>query len=162
LVIDKITNIRFTYQLAEIIFPVDQIGRRDSQANMGCFTRSFRYLEAAMFAIFSFSWSGMAYAGSRLAAAVGSVARRAAQVGRAIKNRRAATALAGLDDHMLADIGITRSDLRDAYSEPLWHDPTDVLVGRVAERRTRRRSALVHSEADPQPAWLRCETATCS
>ena len=115
-----------------------------------------------MVAIFSFSWSGMAYAGSRLVAAGGGVARRIVRIGRAIKNRRAATALAGLDDHMLADIGITRSDLRDAYSEPLWHDPTDVLVGRAAERRTRRRSALVHSETDPQPAWLRCETATCS
>ena len=58
--------------------------------------------------------------------------RRLRSFGRAIKNRRAATVLAGLDDRMLADIGITRSDLRDAYSEPLWHDPTDVLVGRAA------------------------------
>jgi uncharacterized protein YjiS (DUF1127 family) len=104
-----------------------------------------------MFAIFSVSWSG-----------AGSIARGVARIGRAIKNRRAANALAGLDDHMLADIGITRSDLRDAYSEPLWHDPTDVLVGRATERRMRRRSALVHSEAAPQPSWLRCETATCS
>jgi uncharacterized protein YjiS (DUF1127 family) len=115
-----------------------------------------------MAAIFSLSWFGANYARLRLASAGGGVARRIARIGRAIKNRRAATALAGLDDHMLADIGITRSDLRDAYSEPLWHDPTDVLVGRVAERRTRRRSAFVHSETDPQPAWLRCETATCS
>jgi len=114
-----------------------------------------------MAAIFSLSWSGATYAGRRLAEAGGSTVRGFARIGRAIKNRRAATALAGLDDHMLADIGITRSDLRDAYSEPLWHDPTDVLVGRAAERRTRRRSALVHSETEPQPAWLRCETASC-
>ena len=100
-----------------------------------------------MFAIFSLSWSGAAYAGRRLASAGGDMMRRFARFGRAIKNRRAATALAGLDDHMLADIGITRSDLRDAYSEPLWHDPTDVLVGRAAERRTRRRSALVQSDS---------------
>ena len=114
-----------------------------------------------MVAIFSLSWSGAAYARRRLASAGGDMMSRFARVGRAIKNRRAATVLAGLDDHMLADIGITRSDLRDAYSEPLWHDPTDVLVGRAAERRTRRRSALVQSGTNPQPAWLRCETATC-
>ena len=114
-----------------------------------------------MVAIFSLSWSGAVYSGRRLATAGASAARRFARIGRAIKNRRAATALAGLDDHMLSDIGITRSDLRDAYSEPLWHDPTDVLVGRAAERRTRRRSALVQSGTDPQPAWLRRETATC-
>jgi hypothetical protein len=39
---------------------------------------------------------------------------------------------------MLADIGLTRSDLRDAYAEPLWHDPTDVLARRAAERRSGR------------------------
>ena len=44
---------------------------------------------------------------------------------------------------MLADIGLTRSDLRDAYSEPLWHDPTDVLARRAAERRTSRRRSAV-------------------
>jgi hypothetical protein len=51
--------------------------------------------------------------------------------------------LAALDDRMLADIGLTRCDLRDAYSEPLWHDPTDVLARRAAERRINRpRSAI--------------------
>jgi uncharacterized protein YjiS (DUF1127 family) len=115
-----------------------------------------------MFAIYGFSWSGLGYAGQRLAALGAGVAGGFARIGRAIKNRRAATVLAGLDDHMLADIGLTRSDLRDAYSEPLWHDPTDVLVGRASERRTRHRSALVKSEDDAQPAWLHRETATCS
>jgi uncharacterized protein YjiS (DUF1127 family) len=109
-----------------------------------------------MLAIYSFYTAGLTFAVRGLNFAV----RRVGQIGRAIRNRRAATALAGLDDHMLADIGITRSDLRDAYAEPLWHDPTDILVGRAAERRSRRRSALVQSD-DPQPAWLHCETATC-
>ena len=30
----------------------------------------------------------------------------------------------GLDDRMLADIGLTRGDVRDAFSEPVWRDPT--------------------------------------
>src|ERR1044072_7105288 len=55
------------------------------------------------------------------------------------KNRRDAAVLAGLDDRMLADIGLTRGDLRDAYSEPVWRDPTAVLVSRVYERRINRR-----------------------
>jgi uncharacterized protein YjiS (DUF1127 family) len=56
-----------------------------------------------------------------------------------IKNRRDAAVLAGLDDHMLADIGLTRGDLRDAYSVPVWRDPTAVLVSRSHERRINRR-----------------------
>jgi hypothetical protein len=38
--------------------------------------------------------------------------------------------LADLDDRMLADIGLTRTDLRDACSEPLWRDPTSMLARR--------------------------------
>jgi uncharacterized protein YjiS (DUF1127 family) len=55
------------------------------------------------------------------------------------KNRRAAKRLAALDDHMLADIGLTRSDLRDAYAEPVWRDSSDVLAERARERRNSRR-----------------------
>ncbi|MGD9921100.1 MAG: DUF1127 domain-containing protein [Pseudorhodoplanes sp.] len=57
---------------------------------------------------------------------------------RALKNRRRAGMLAGLDDRMLADIGLTRSDLRDAYAEPLWRDPTDMLAGRARDKRCNR------------------------
>jgi uncharacterized protein YjiS (DUF1127 family) len=66
---------------------------------------------------------------------------------RALKNRRDAHRLAGLDDRMLADIGLTRSDLHDAYSEPLWHDPTDVLVQRAAERRGSRRATAARARS---------------
>ena len=58
-----------------------------------------------------------------------------------IKNRHDATILAGMDEHMLADIGLTRGDLRDAFSEPVWRDPTAVLVSRAHERRINRRRA---------------------
>jgi uncharacterized protein YjiS (DUF1127 family) len=56
-----------------------------------------------------------------------------------LKNRRDATVLTGLDDRMLADIGLTRGDVRDAYSEPVWRDPTAILVSRAHERRSNRR-----------------------
>ncbi len=59
-------------------------------------------------------------------------------ISRALKNRRDAAMLAGMDDRMLADIGLTRSDLRDAYAEPLWRDPTDRLADRVSEKRRYR------------------------
>ncbi len=58
---------------------------------------------------------------------------------RAIKNRHDARMLAGLDERMLKDIGLTRSDLRDAYAEPIWRDPTTILVERAGERRAHRR-----------------------
>ena len=57
------------------------------------------------------------------------------QLARARRHRREAHMLAGLDRHMLADIGITRADLRDAFSEPFWDDPTALLRERAIERR---------------------------
>ena len=72
-------------------------------------------------------------------AAVGIVVARTRQVAHMLKNRRDAVILAGLDDHMLADIGLTRGDVRDAFSEPVWSDPTAILVSRVNERRGSRR-----------------------
>jgi uncharacterized protein YjiS (DUF1127 family) len=51
------------------------------------------------------------------------------------RHRREAHVLAGLDRHMLADIGITRADVADAFSEPFWQDPTVLLRERAKERR---------------------------
>ncbi|BAT58632.1 hypothetical protein GJW-30_1_01159 [Variibacter gotjawalensis] len=56
----------------------------------------------------------------------------------AFKNRRALSELSNLDERMLRDIGLTRGDLRDAISEPLWRDPTAILVSRAGERRVTR------------------------
>jgi uncharacterized protein YjiS (DUF1127 family) len=64
------------------------------------------------------------------------------QLARARRHRREARMLAGLDRHMLADIGITRADLRDAFSEPFWDDPTALLRERAIERRLRAPRAL--------------------
>ena len=60
------------------------------------------------------------------------------QVARARKHRREANVLAGLDRNMLADIGITRSDLNDALSGAFWEDPTALLRERAIERRLYR------------------------
>src|ERR1043166_4611771 len=81
-----------------------------------------------------------------LAALAARAMRKPKRVGRALKNRHHAMALARLDDRMLADIGLTRADLRDAYSDPLWKDPTETLVRRADERRlSRRRKAFERS-----------------
>jgi uncharacterized protein YjiS (DUF1127 family) len=61
---------------------------------------------------------------------------------RARRHRREARVLAGLDRHMLADIGITGADVRDAFSSRFWEDPTELLAARAGEgRRHRGRSA---------------------
>ena len=75
-------------------------------------------------------------------AVAGIVVARTRQVAQIVKNRRDVMTLAGLDDHMLADIGLTRGDVRDAFSEPVWSDPTAILVSRVNERRTSRRGLV--------------------
>lgn len=74
-----------------------------------------------------------------LAGAIGTVTMAVHRLHVAWTHRREAAALAGFNDRMLADIGLTRSDLADAYSEPAWRDPTAVLAQRVAERRASRR-----------------------
>ena len=61
------------------------------------------------------------------------------QLAEKVKSRRDAMRLAELDDRMLADIGLSRGDLRDAFALPPWRDPGGLLARRVAERRGSRR-----------------------
>ena len=77
------------------------------------------------------------------------VTRFASAVVRSFRNRRDARILAGLDQHMLADIGLTRSDVSDAFSTSLWEDPTELLRERVQDRRLNRPVAA-HASAG---AW---------
>jgi uncharacterized protein DUF1127 len=74
-----------------------------------------------------------------IVAVAGFVALRVKSLILGFKHRRDAAMLAGLDERMLADIGLTRGDVRDAISEPLWRDPTAILVSRAEERRVYRR-----------------------
>jgi uncharacterized protein YjiS (DUF1127 family) len=76
---------------------------------------------------------------TRIAESAGAVVLRVVDFVRAYLNRRDIHTLAGFDDRMLADIGLTKGDVRDAIAEPLWRDPTAVLVSRVRERRLARR-----------------------
>jgi uncharacterized protein YjiS (DUF1127 family) len=75
------------------------------------------------------------------ARAIGAGAKAVGGIGRAMERRRTLNELAGLDDHMLSDIGLTRSDLRDATAAPLLSDPTLALAQRASERRTSARFA---------------------
>jgi uncharacterized protein YjiS (DUF1127 family) len=79
-----------------------------------------------------------------LATMVETLARRLAN---AWRHRHDAAVLAALDDHMLADLGLSRSDLNDALSEPLWRDPTALLARRHGERRRSHRAARAGHQA---------------
>ena len=83
--------------------------------------------------------------------AVSALVRQLKRIAQALKNRHTANRLTRLDDRMLADIGLNRSDLRDAFAELPWRDPSDVLARRAAERRFSRR--LTDVGAAIQPAW---------
>jgi uncharacterized protein YjiS (DUF1127 family) len=63
------------------------------------------------------------------------VAAGLARVRRAIRHRQDLAVLAGADDRALADIGLNRTDLRDALSQPVWRDPSELLTRRAGERR---------------------------
>jgi uncharacterized protein YjiS (DUF1127 family) len=62
-------------------------------------------------------------------------ARRFKAFGASLTRRRAIHDLSRLDDRMLADMGLTRSDLQAASRWSLWGDPTDRLAGVAEERR---------------------------
>ena len=76
------------------------------------------------------------------------VASRLARAAKILRHRRDLELLAELDDRMLKDIGLNRSDLRFALSEPFWRDPGAALIGRVGQRGIgKRRPASVPSVA---------------
>ncbi|HKA71955.1 MAG TPA: DUF1127 domain-containing protein [Xanthobacteraceae bacterium] len=88
--------------------------------------------------------------GRVMLALLGALRRRLEQLGRTWRHRRDAAVLARLDDRMLADMGLTHGDVRDAFAGPLWHDPTNLLRARALERRlSRHRAALGLQDAPP-------------
>ena len=81
------------------------------------------------------------------ARAFAAFASAAERLGRSVvaawRHRKDVAALAAFDEHMLRDIGLTRSDVNDALSEPMWRDPIAVLVRRQRERRAVRVTSAV-------------------
>jgi uncharacterized protein YjiS (DUF1127 family) len=57
------------------------------------------------------------------------------------ERRRTLAQLTAMDDRSLADIGLTRQDLRDVTAVPLFADPTQTLAARAAEREALARRA---------------------
>jgi uncharacterized protein YjiS (DUF1127 family) len=85
--------------------------------------------------------------GRVISAAAALVTRRLRQLAIAFRHRHDAAVLMRFDDRMLADIGLNRKDVREAFSEPIWRDPTELLVDRV----TRRQALPAHARAAAAP-----------
>src|SRR3974390_3268948 len=83
--------------------------------------------------------------GSRLLPVFAAVNGWLKRVARARRHRRQAAALALCAGRLPPDSGINRADLRDAFSEPFWEDPTALLRERALERRWHR--AIVRDDA---------------
>ena len=94
-----------------------------------------------MSAIISLTISAAAPLGRVFSLLAGRARRALKQLAEKVKSRRDAMRLAELDDRMLADIGLSRGDLRDAFALPPWRDPGGLLARGVAERRGSRRRA---------------------
>jgi uncharacterized protein YjiS (DUF1127 family) len=61
--------------------------------------------------------------GSPEAGLLGDILNAARQALRSWQTRRQIASLTEFDDHMLADIGLTRGDVRDVLELPFSHDP---------------------------------------
>jgi uncharacterized protein YjiS (DUF1127 family) len=101
-------------------------------------------------------------AGATLARGFTGLALQAARLANAVrqglKNRRDARMLASFDNRMLADIGLSRSDINDAFSAPFWEDPTDLLRERVQERRLYRHVVPPPRRRGLEPGFKRPNT----
>ncbi len=77
----------------------------------------------------------------RLAPSLARIAKAAADwPRRMIERRRLMLTMAGLSDHELSDIGLSRTDVSDAMATHFAEDPSTLFVARREERR--RRSQL--------------------
>jgi uncharacterized protein YjiS (DUF1127 family) len=97
-------------------------------------------------------------AAGSLARAVADFAAFVARCAKALRHRRDARILAGLDRHMLADIGLNRADVSDAFSSPFWEDPTALLHERAVQRHRYRPALMTHRAASLEPGFHRPPT----
>jgi uncharacterized protein YjiS (DUF1127 family) len=112
-------------------------------------------------AITSLGISATAPAIKALSALAGRIGQGLKELADRVKNRRDAFRLADLDDRMLADIGLHRSDLRDAYAGPLWRDPSELLARRAVERRVRHSGRTSTSHSQHQTTLFRPQPTLC-
>ena len=63
-------------------------------------------------------------------------------VARTRRHRREVAFLQTLDEAMLRDMGLTRTDVRWAGSTPFWRDPAPMLMAQAGPRGRDRASAL--------------------
>ena len=75
-----------------------------------------------------------------LKTAVASIGRFARRVSEAQDRRRILHGLAGLDDHMLRDIGLNRCDVDSVLVQPALTDGTLLLAERVRDSRRNQRA----------------------
>jgi uncharacterized protein YjiS (DUF1127 family) len=80
------------------------------------------------------STAGMAVDGASGSGLAGIALSMLKQLFRAYHNRCVVAALDGFSDQRLADIGLTRGDLRDGFAEPIWRDPTRLMRDRALGR----------------------------
>ena len=93
----------------------------------------------------------MSTSGPRWIAGFGAQFRQRLERGLAgVRHRKGLAMLANFDDHALADIGLTRSDLYDALAQRIWDDPTTMLECRRMARRDDARQP--NAPAAPKPA----------
>ena len=79
--------------------------------------------------------------------------------------RRDYAALCEMDDNTLADLGLSRGDLRDATAAGFFGDPTVIVATRAAERGHGRRpqpTALVGPSLVPDVASPLARVAPCN
>jgi len=71
-----------------------------------------------------------------------------------VRHRKGLAMLANFDDHALADIGLTRSDLYDALAQRVWDDPTTMLECRRTARRDEARQVTAAGTPNPSAQML--------
>src|SRR5690349_15260131 len=89
-----------------------------------------------------------------LHSAICRVSSGAKQLYRAVKHRRDMAALADYDDYLLADIGLTRDDVRYAVVGPFWRDPTATLQRSAGVSRHLSRLEALAATNDPNRCAL--------
>ncbi len=97
---------------------------------------------------------------SVLSRTLGGLLREVARIAKALEHRREVRHLAELDERTLKDIGLSRSEVDGALAEPLYRDPSLVLV-RSVERRMRLRAVSPETKR-PRPVVPLVNGARCA